>query len=115
MVTPRPNPEEHVLQLVAKTVDYMGITNKKISSENAICFNDYIGPGYSIPSPEMVEAVQLMARTEGILLDPVYTGKAVAGLMDLVRKNLFKKGQKILFIHTGGSPALYADPAILLA
>jgi D-cysteine desulfhydrase len=113
MVTPRPNPEEHVLQLVAETADYLGINNK-IPSDKAICLVDYIGPGYSIPSPEMVEAVQLMARTEGILLDPVYTGKAMAGLIDLVRKEYFKKGQRILFIHTGGSPALYADPANLL-
>ena len=56
----------------------------------------------------MAEAVRLLARTEGILLDPVYTGKAMAGLIDLVRKGHFKKEEKILFVHTGGSPALYA-------
>jgi D-cysteine desulfhydrase len=56
----------------------------------------------------MIEAVQMLARTEGILLDPVYTGKAMAGLIDFVRKGYFKKGDNILFVHTGGSPALYA-------
>jgi D-cysteine desulfhydrase len=56
----------------------------------------------------MVEAVNLFAKTEGILLDPVYSGKAAAGLIDLVRKGAFPKGSNVLFLHTGGSPALYA-------
>jgi D-cysteine desulfhydrase len=55
----------------------------------------------------MTEAVQMLARIEGILMDPVYTGKAMAGLIDLVRKKYFRKGEKVLFLHTGGSPALY--------
>jgi D-cysteine desulfhydrase len=56
----------------------------------------------------MVEAVKMLARTEAVLLDPVYTGKAMAGMIDLIRKGHFKKGENILFVHTGGSPALYA-------
>jgi len=56
----------------------------------------------------MVEAVNLLARTEAILMDPVYTGKAMAGLIDLIRKGQFKKGENVLFVQTGGSPALYA-------
>lgn len=56
----------------------------------------------------MVEAVELMAKTEGILLDPVYTGKAMSGLIDLIRQGKFQKDEAVLFIHTGGSPALYA-------
>jgi D-cysteine desulfhydrase len=55
----------------------------------------------------MAEAVRMLARLEGILLDPVYTGKAMAGLIDLVRRGYFDKQENILFIHTGGSPALY--------
>jgi D-cysteine desulfhydrase len=55
----------------------------------------------------MVEAVKLFSQKEAILLDPVYSGKAAAGLIDLVRKGHFKKGANILFLHTGGSPALY--------
>ena len=73
-----------------------------------MCNDEHVGPGYSIPTAGMVEAVRLLARTEGILLDPVYTGKAMAGLIDLIRKGHFMKGQKVLFIHTGGSPALFA-------
>jgi D-cysteine desulfhydrase len=72
------------------------------------CFGDYVGPGYSLPTPGMVESVKMLARTEAILLDPVYTGKAMAGLIDLVRKGYFKKEENVLFVHTGGSPALYA-------
>ena len=55
----------------------------------------------------MAEAVRMLARLEGILMDPVYTGKAMAGCIDLVRKDIFKKGESVLFVHTGGSPALH--------
>ncbi|MBW1731294.1 MAG: D-cysteine desulfhydrase [Deltaproteobacteria bacterium] len=82
--------------------------NQEIPREAVLCFGDYVGPGYSLPTPAMVEAVRLVAQTEAILLDPVYTGKAMAGLIDLVRTGFFKKDQTLLFVHTGGSPALYA-------
>ena len=72
-----------------------------------------MGPGYSIPTEEMVEAVRLLARLEGVLLDPVYTGKAMAGLVGLVRRGDLEKGRKVLFVHTGGSPALYAYQTVL--
>ena len=71
------------------------------------CVEGYVGPGYSLPTAEMVEAVTLMARTEAILLDPVYTGKSFAGFLDLIRQGRFKQGENIVFVHTGGSPALY--------
>ncbi len=82
--------------------------------EDVVVFDDYVGPGYSRPTQAMVDAVQLVARTEGILLDPVYTGKAMSGMLDLIRKGYFKKGEKILFIHTGGSPALFAYTDVIL-
>ena len=72
------------------------------------CHDEYLGAGYSLPTPGMAEAVQMLARREAILLDPVYTGKAMAGLIDLVRQGAFGADEKILFLHTGGSPALYA-------
>ncbi len=62
----------------------------------------------------MVEAVQMLARTEAILLDPVYTGKAMAGLIDLIRSETFTAGQNVLFLHTGGSPALFAYQKTLI-
>lgn len=70
-------------------------------------FDNYVGPGYSLPTDGMREAVTLFARTEGILLDPVYTGKVAAGLIDLVRKGYFPPGSNVLFLHTGGAPSLY--------
>ncbi|MBC7099441.1 pyridoxal-phosphate dependent enzyme, partial [Candidatus Bipolaricaulota bacterium] len=78
--------------------------------ESAIeVYDDYIGPGYAVPTPQMREAVELVARSEGILLDPVYTGKAMAGLVDLVRRGVFQKAKTVIFLHTGGVPALFAD------
>jgi D-cysteine desulfhydrase len=74
-----------------------------------VCFDEYVGPGYSLPTPSMVEAVKLVARTEAILLDPVYTGKAMAGLIGRVRKGHFTKDQNVLFLHTGGTPGLLGD------
>ncbi len=78
------------------------------------CEDAYVGPGYSLPTESMKEAVLLFARTEGILLDPVYSGKAAAGLVDHVRKEKFPAGSNVVFLHTGGSPALYAYQETLL-
>lgn len=70
--------------------------------------NDYFGTAYGTPTPEGLRALSLMARTEGILLDPVYTSKALAGLQDLVRTQVIQPGQTVVFLHTGGLPALFA-------
>lgn len=99
--------EELVYGLVERTAVRLGI-KQAIPREAVVCYEEYVGPGYSLPTPEMVEAVKLVAATEGILLDPVYTGKAMAGLIGLIRKGHFKKDDNVLFVHTGGSPALYA-------
>ena len=73
---------------------------------------DYAGEGYPTPSPEAYEAIKLVAETEGVLLDPVYTAKAMAGLIDLVRKGRFDKNDIVLFVHTGGVPALFAESTL---
>jgi D-cysteine desulfhydrase len=100
-------PQENlVYNLVEQTAAHVGIKGT-IPREAVQCFEEYVGPGYSLPTPEMVKTVKLVAQTEGILLDPVYTGKAMAGMLDLIQKDFFKMGQNILFVHTGGSPALY--------
>jgi len=99
--------EEKVYDIVKRTVNFLDIKSD-VPKDIVVCFDDYYGPGYSLPNDKMIEAVKLLARTEGILVDPVYTGKAMAGLIDLVRNGYFKKSEKILFLHTGGSPALYA-------
>jgi len=71
-------------------------------------WDDYFAPGYGTPNEEGQEAVKLLARLEGILLDPVYTGKAMAGLIDGISQKRFKDDGSILFVHTGGAPALFA-------
>ena len=78
------------------------------------CVGGYWQPKYSVPNARMVEAVQMLARTEAILLDPVYTGKIMAGLIGLARQGELGAGQRVLFLHTGGMPSLFADPAPLL-
>jgi D-cysteine desulfhydrase len=98
--------EELVYHLVNQTAAYVGIKSE-IPRDAVLCFDEYVGPGYSLPTPQMAEAVRMLARLEGILMDPVYTGKAIAGLIDLVRKGYFTKEENVLFIHTGGSPALH--------
>lgn len=114
-VSRKKEPQETlVYELVQRTARFVGI-REEIPKVAIQCFDDYVGPGYSLPTPGMIEAVQLLAKTEGILLDPVYTGKAMAGLLDLVRKGYFRKGDNVLFVHTGGSSALYAYTQTVLS
>ncbi|SFL76547.1 D-cysteine desulfhydrase [Desulfomicrobium norvegicum] len=99
--------EALVYKLVEATAERVGVATP-IAKETVECFDGYVGPGYSLPTDSMVEAVKLLASTEAILLDPVYSGKAMAGMIALVRKGHFAEGSNVLFLHTGGSPALYA-------
>lgn len=102
-----------VWELAKETAERVGV-KEKISKELVQVLDKYVGPGYSLPTNEMVEAVQLLARTEGILLDPVYTGKAMSGLVGMIREGKLTKGQNVLFLHTGGSPALYAYTDVII-
>jgi D-cysteine desulfhydrase len=99
--------EDIVYKLAVDTAERLDIKGG-VKREDIVCFDQYVGPGYSIPTDAMVEAVKLFAKNEAILLDPVYSGKTAAGLIDIVRKGHFSKGSNVLFLHTGGSPALYA-------
>ena len=73
---------------------------------------DYVGPAYGTVTPACAEALRMVARSDGVLLDPVYTGKAMAGLIDLVRRGEIGKGRTVVFLHTGGTPALFAHPEL---
>ena len=79
------------------------------SPEDVMATDQYCRAGYGVLTDAEREAVRLFARCEGLLLDPVYTGRAAAGLIDLVRKGFFKKDETVLFWHTGGQPALFAE------
>jgi len=109
----RDEQEPIVHRLAQETAALVGL-EAGIPREAVAALGDWVGPGYSLPTPEMVEAVRVVAQVEGILLDPVYTGKAMAGLIGLVRQGRFKKGEHVLFVHTGGSPALYAYQEVLV-
>ncbi|MCK4354576.1 MAG: D-cysteine desulfhydrase family protein [Dehalococcoidia bacterium] len=96
-----------VMQYIDATSNLLGLGIKVMADDFEI--NDsYIGEGYGIATREGIDAIRLVAQTEGIFLDPVYTGKAMAGLIDLVKKRCFKSTDTIVFIHTGGIPALFA-------
>lgn len=112
-VRARKEPQEAKLHALADEVAAKIGAKGNVPREALTVFDDYVGPGYSLPTEGMVEAVKLFARLEGVLLDPVYTGKAAAGLIDLARQGFFAKGENVLFLHTGGSPALYAYQDVL--
>ncbi|HVZ10761.1 D-cysteine desulfhydrase [Rhodopila sp.] len=103
---PRDKQEANVHRLAQATADYVGIKTG-IRRDAVVANCDYVGEGYGIPTPGMGEAVTLLAREEGILLDPVYSGKAMAGMIDLIRKGEIKAGERVVFLHTGGAVGLF--------
>jgi L-cysteate sulfo-lyase len=103
-----------VAAIAAPTISRLGLS-LSLASDEVVAYDGYLGAGYAIMGEPEREAISLMARTEGILLDPVYTGRAMAGLIDLIRSGVFGKHETIVFWHTGGSAALfaYADQLLL--
>jgi L-cysteate sulfo-lyase len=106
--------EESVYKLAKETAELVGSPGI-VAREDIVADCNYIGPGYGKPTDSMNEAILMLARLEGLLFDPVYSGKALAGMIDHVRQGRFTKGQKIVFLHTGGSAGLfaYADSLVL--
>ena len=103
---PKPKQEENVYKLAAATAERLGCPGI-VAREDVVANCDYVGAGYGIPGPDTIEAIRMFAELEGILVDPVYSGKGAAGLIDLCRKGVFRKGQRIVFLHTGGSAGLF--------
>jgi L-cysteate sulfo-lyase len=99
--------EERVYKLASETAEFVGAPGC-VARGDIIADCNYIGPGYGKPTDSMNEAVLMLARQEGLLFDPVYSGKALAGMIDYVRQGRFTKGQTIVFLHTGGSAGLFA-------
>ena len=100
--------QEKVAILATGTAEGLG-ENETFYSADILVNADYLGAGYGIAGQPEAEAIRLFAQQEGILLDPVYTGRAAAGLIDLTRRGYFTREQTVLFWHTGGTPALFAD------
>jgi L-cysteate sulfo-lyase len=106
---PKEKQEQSVFDLACRTADHMNLSG--IVQRHHVAANcDYVGTGYGLPTQGMREALKLVARTEGILLDPVYSGKGMDGLIDLVGKGLFAKDSDVVFLHTGGSAGLFGYP-----
>jgi D-cysteine desulfhydrase family pyridoxal phosphate-dependent enzyme len=95
-----------VLKISSATEKSLGL-DLNISLEDIIIFDEYIKDGYGIMDKEVAEVIRLVFSREGIVLDPVYTGKAMTALVDLIKQGFFKKKDKIVFFHTGGTPALF--------
>jgi len=100
--------KNNVISIVQDLADHMG-QGMELSENNILVNAEYTGEGYGIMNEKDLEAIHLFAANEGILLDPVYSGRAGAGLIDLVRNGFFKKEERVLFWHTGGTPGLFAD------
>jgi len=98
--------EEKVFRLACDTAEYIGKSGC-VAREDVVANCDYVGEGYGIRTESMNEAVLMLARYEGLLFDPVYSGKGLAGMIDLIRKGWFGQGD-VVFLHTGGSAALFA-------
>ena len=106
---PKAKQEANVLALAERTAVHLGLPGI-IRPEHVVANCDYVGQGYGIPTEGMVEAVKLVAEKEGILLDPVYSGKGMAGLIDLIGKGQFGKDENVVFLHTGGQVGLFGYP-----
>lgn len=106
---PKDRQEANVFALAEKTCAHVGVPGA-VRREHVVANCDYVGQGYGLPTEGMVEALKLVARLEGILLDPVYSGKGMAGLIDLVGKGQFRKDENVVFLHTGGAVGLFGYP-----
>ena len=102
---PKEAQEENVYRLACETAELIG-SSAALNRSDVVANSDYVGEGYGMPTDGMIEAVEMTARHESILLDPVYSGKAMAGLIDLVRQGFYRRDENIVFIHTGGAQAL---------
>ncbi len=109
---PQAKQEESVFNLAQRTAEKLGCPGV-VSRGDVVADTNYVGPGYGIPQADTLEAVRMFAELEGILLDPVYSGKGAAGLIDYCRKGRFTQGQRVVFLHTGGSAALFGYVVVL--
>jgi D-cysteine desulfhydrase family pyridoxal phosphate-dependent enzyme len=100
---------------IANDAAHLAALRTRVTYEDLVTDQQYIGDGYGIATPECVEAIRLLAETEGILLDPVYTGKAMACLIDHARRRLLDPATSVVFLHTGGVPALFARAELFVS
>ena len=109
---PKDVQEEKVWALAQETAEYVGAPGC-VQRDDIVANCDYVGDGYGLPTQAMNDAVMLLARLEGLLFDPVYSGKGLAGMIDLVKKGYFGDAKAILFVHTGGVAGLFGYSNII--
>jgi D-cysteine desulfhydrase family pyridoxal phosphate-dependent enzyme len=97
---------EYILPVANGALEHLG-SSARVEGEEVLVLDDYIGEGYGVFNAAVGEAIRRLARSEGLLLDPVYTGKSMTALIDLMNKGYFTEGENVLFLHTGGTPALF--------
>lgn len=97
---------DYVRKIAEHTLSEINIKDK-IEDDEIIVFDEYLNEGYGVLNKEIADAIAIVAKEEGIFLDPVYTGKAMAGMIDLIVKGYFKESENIVFFHTGGTPAIF--------
>jgi D-cysteine desulfhydrase len=100
--------KQEVSQLASATGEKLG-QSIEVTPADVLANANYCGAGYGVITEQEREAIRLFAEYEGLLLDPVYTGRAAAGMIDLIRKGFFETSETVMFLHTGGQPALFAD------
>ena len=105
--SPKERATNGVVNMANETAKFLGM-DITITPDEVMVNDDYIGEGYGLVTEGCRQAIKLVAQTEGIFLDPVYTGKAMAGLIDFIKKEYFKSTDTVVFVHTGGIPALFA-------
>ncbi len=105
---------EDVLEIGRATEEALGLV-PGLGSEDVIVLDDYLGAGYGTVDRDVADVIRLVFQTEGIVLDPVYTAKAMAGLIGEARRDRFKRTDKVVFFHTGGTPALFPNREAVLA
>ena len=97
----------NVAALAGATADLLGVSSR-FSPDDVVVDDRFVGAGYGVPSDETIAAIELLAREEGILLDPVYSGKGFAGFVARIREGAFRNDDAVIFLHTGGAVALFA-------
>ncbi len=110
---PEDSLKDRVATLASAVTDFLGEKTSFLARDILVTDN-YRGAGYGVMGAAEIEAIRLFARTEGLILDPVYTGRAAAGMIDLIRQGFFNPDETVLFWHTGGTPAIFSDRYVQL-
>jgi 1-aminocyclopropane-1-carboxylate deaminase/D-cysteine desulfhydrase-like pyridoxal-dependent ACC family enzyme len=107
-----PSQQQRVGMKLKSVIDAIGC-DISIADEDIICDDSQLAPGYGLPNDDTVAAIKHMARSEGVLLDPTYSGKTFALLLDLLRRGDFSADQHVVFLHTGGAVSLFGYPELV--